>query len=87
MPSADVRVTRVGDYVFMSWDKSTAPPVTDAEAATLALVLDGKSNREIALARGVSERTIANQLASAFKKLGVRSRYELQYRSKASVRG
>lgn len=86
VPSGDIRVTRVGDYIFLSWDPKTASLVSEAETATLALVLQGKSNREIALERGVAERTVANQLASAFRKLGVSSRYELQYRAKASVR-
>lgn len=44
---------------------------------TVALaVLDGLSNAEIAVARRTSVRTVANQVASLFQKLGVRSRSE-----------
>ncbi len=54
-----------------------AAPLTEAEAAVMALVLEGHSNAEIAKRRNVAVRTIANQLASLFKKKGVRSRAEL----------
>jgi DNA-binding CsgD family transcriptional regulator len=39
-------------------------------------LLEGMSNSEIALARQKSVRTVANQVASLFRKLGVRSRSE-----------
>lgn len=51
-----------------------------SERAVVAAALRGASNREISAARGTSIRTIANQLASAFEKLGVRSRRELAAR-------
>jgi DNA-binding CsgD family transcriptional regulator len=60
-----------------------APPLegdarlTVAERAVLAEILAGRSNREIALRRGRAVRTIANQLASIYRKLGVTSRSEL----------
>lgn len=44
----------------------------------------GASNRAIARARGTSERTVANQLASIFGKLGVGSRAELAAKLRAS---
>ena len=44
------------------------------------LLLDGKSNKAIAAARATSERTVANQLASIYRKLGVNSRSELASR-------
>ena len=40
-------------------------------------VLRGQSNGAIASARGTSPRTVANQLAAIYSKLGVRSRREL----------
>ena len=52
-------------------------PLTAAEREIAAMVVDGMSNAEIASARGKSVRTIANQVASAFRKLGVGSRVEL----------
>lgn len=48
---------------------------TELEVALLAAT--GASNAAIAAERGVSARTVANQLASAFRKLGVGSRFEL----------
>jgi DNA-binding NarL/FixJ family response regulator len=40
-------------------------------------VLDGLSNRTIAQVRGTSVRTVANQIASVFRKLNVTGRAEL----------
>lgn len=54
--------------------------LTEAEAEVVRLVLDGRSNKEIAAARATSERTVANQLASIYRKLGVNSRSELASR-------
>jgi DNA-binding CsgD family transcriptional regulator len=55
----------------------TVRGLTAAESAVLALVLRGLSTEEIAKMRGTSSRTIANQLASIYRKHGVRSRVEL----------
>lgn len=57
-------------------------PVTDialtpSELEIAAAVREGKSNADIARIRGTSVRTVANQLAGLFRKLGVRSRSEL----------
>jgi len=57
---------------------SRATEVTAAEHAVLGLAAAGLSNAEIAARRGVSPRTVANQMASVFRKLGVHSRSELQ---------
>jgi DNA-binding NarL/FixJ family response regulator len=51
--------------------------LTAGERDVLACVLEGHSHRAIAARRQSSPRTIANQVASIFKKLGVRSRREL----------
>lgn len=51
--------------------------LTAAEREVVELVLAGSSNQEIADTRGASYRTVANQLASIFKKVGVSSRVEL----------
>lgn len=52
----------------------SACALTAAERDVLALVLAGESNRSIAALRSVSYRTVANQVASIFRKLGVGSR-------------
>lgn len=51
--------------------------LTQAEAEVVQALLVGGSNQAIARRRGVSERTVANQLQSVFRKLGVASRVEL----------
>jgi DNA-binding CsgD family transcriptional regulator len=51
--------------------------LSSAESDVARHVLAGRSNSEIALLRRCSTRTVANQVASLFRKLGVRSRLEL----------
>ncbi|MGH0037825.1 MAG: helix-turn-helix transcriptional regulator [Myxococcota bacterium] len=51
--------------------------LTEAEREAALLAVQGATNTAIAARRGTSERTVANQLASAFRKLGVHSRAEL----------
>ena len=55
----------------------SAPALTAAEEIVMQGIFEGKSNDEIARVRGTSPRTIANQIASIFKKHGVTSRREL----------
>ncbi|MBS2011516.1 MAG: helix-turn-helix transcriptional regulator [Deltaproteobacteria bacterium] len=58
-------------------DVPSVEGLSAAEQEVLALVLDGHDTRAIAEARGTASRTTSNQVASIFKKLGVRSRAEL----------
>ena len=51
--------------------------LTPAEHAVAIDVLAGLSNAEVARKRGRSRRTIANQLAAIYRKLGIHSRVEL----------
>jgi DNA-binding NarL/FixJ family response regulator len=53
------------------------PLLTDAEREVAALVREGLTNAEIGERRGTAERTVANQLANMFEKLGVGSRVQL----------
>ena len=53
------------------------PQLTKAEAELARQLLLGASNREIAKSRGTSRFTVANQIASIFRKLEVHSRAEL----------
>lgn len=48
-----------------------------AQREVATLVLEGHSNAGIAALRGVSERTVAKQLDTIYRRLGVRSRAEL----------
>jgi DNA-binding CsgD family transcriptional regulator len=51
--------------------------LSSAESDVVRHLLAGRSNSEIAALRRCSTRTVANQVASLFRKLGVRSRLEL----------
>jgi DNA-binding NarL/FixJ family response regulator len=51
--------------------------LTQAESAVATHLLEGRSNADIARLRRTSERTVANQVASVYRKLGVKSRLEL----------
>lgn len=53
-----------------------APLLSQAEQDLIHLVAAGRTNAEIASARGTSAATVRNQLTSAFKKLGARNRAE-----------
>lgn len=55
-------------------------PLTPAERDVAALIVAGRSNAEIARARRVSVRTIANQVAAILRKMNVASRFELAER-------
>lgn len=69
-----------GDVVILSFaipEGERPSALSPVESEVVALLLKGYSNREIARLRGTSVRTVANQVASVFRKLGVRSRLEL----------
>jgi DNA-binding NarL/FixJ family response regulator len=51
--------------------------LTEAERDVMAALLAGSTNADIARRRRSSERTVANQAQSIYRKLGVRSRNEL----------
>jgi DNA-binding CsgD family transcriptional regulator len=74
-----------GERLFVIALDAPAVPSPDrlspSERDVAARVLAGESNAEIARARGVAVRTIANQIASIFRKLGVGSRAELAARA------
>jgi len=54
----------------------TRVQLTPRELSTLQLMADGKANKEIASALGISERTVKTHLGHLFDKLGVTSRTE-----------
>jgi DNA-binding NarL/FixJ family response regulator len=73
------RLGRRGCYVIASTTSEHAvlDSLTQAERAVAARLLEGRSNAEIARLRRTSARTVANQVASIFRKLDVGSRSEL----------
>lgn len=58
-------------------ERDEPEPITQSETEVMKLMLEGLSNAEIARSRGRAVRTVANQVASLFRKLGVNSRSEL----------
>jgi DNA-binding NarL/FixJ family response regulator len=73
-----VRAVAAGLLALPPTARSSAekPIFTHREKETLALVVDGLTNSEIALRLQVSESTVKSHLASVFGKLGVHSRSE-----------
>lgn len=65
----------VGTYPLVNENRVIS--LTEAERAVLAHLLAGSTNSDIARRRNTSDRTVANQVQSIFKKLEVRSRGEL----------
>jgi DNA-binding CsgD family transcriptional regulator len=58
-------------------DAALAAWLAPAEHAVIALLVEGMTYAEIAQARHTSVRTVANQVASGFRRLGVSGRAEL----------
>ena len=84
------RVDAGGEQLLVfgwSTSRNEPPPLSPAEAEVLALVVEGKSNKQIAKARKTSERTIANQVASLLRKTCASSRFELIRRYAGALRG
>lgn len=68
------------ELLVLEWPTATvepARPLSPTESEVLALALAGLPAARIAARRRRSRKTVENQLASAFAKLGVRSRLEL----------
>jgi DNA-binding NarL/FixJ family response regulator len=93
-PPADLEVTSFKidseEYVVLAFNAPTKQEnvegpkrLTASERAVMALVLQGRTNAEIARARGTSASTIANQVSMLYRKLGVSSRRELYARRRA----
>ena len=77
-----------GAFVIVSWPLGAGQwqrTLTAAERDIAQWVLLGESNKRIAERRGTSVRSVANQIAGIYYKLGVTSRAELAAR--ASRRG
>ena len=73
----------VGAYPLV--DEVAVALLSGAERAVVALIMLGSTNAHIATRRGTTERTVANQVQSIFRKLEARSRSELAVRIQASA--
>ena len=83
-PPAGLRSSRLelwgAQYVVLSYPaqrKALPADLTAAEREVALLIGRGFSNAEIAAARGVALRTVANQVAALFRKLGASSRVDV----------
>jgi len=96
-PPAGLEITsfKIGseEYVVLAFNAPTKQEsvegpkrLTASERAVMAFILQGRSNAEIARARGTSASTIANQVSMLYRKLGVSSRRELCARERASIK-
>ena len=63
--------------------RSAAPEMTERELETLRLAAEGRTNREIAEALGLSEVTVKVRLTGIFAKLGARDRVDAVNRAVA----
>jgi DNA-binding NarL/FixJ family response regulator len=63
--------------VFSAAVESAPPALTPAQFAVAQALARGASNAEIARERGTSLRTVANQVAAIFARLGVGSRRQV----------
>ena len=60
--------------------------LTSAEQEVASALLQGRSYQEIARQRGTTSGTVANQVRSIFRKIGVRSRAELAKKASSGQR-
>jgi DNA-binding NarL/FixJ family response regulator len=80
-PSVRLVGTSESCWLFVPLEaQAPDPSLTSAERQVVEHVLSGRSNAAIARARSTSSRTVANQLAAIYRKLGVSSRWELAAR-------
>lgn len=76
---ADLMRLRRGDdeYLVLSLPLRVPSELTRAEGEVAHMATAGLTEREIASRRGVSRKTVHNQLQSVYRKLGVRDRAQL----------
>src|SRR5262245_26191325 len=86
-PGTPPRITRIDESLVLvsvclesELDAATLGVLSAAENAVVELTLRGLTNAAIARERQSSPRTVANQLSSAYRKLGVGNRRELRTR-------
>jgi DNA-binding NarL/FixJ family response regulator len=72
---------RVSAQISAWAQASQQTDLTDREMEVLRLVVEGKTNQEIGLALGISEKTVEKHLVGIFAKLDVRSRVEAAVRA------
>ena len=78
---ASRELRRLGSRVAISTRRAAAPvgddALTEREREIAGMVAEGRSNKQVAAALFLSEKTIEHNLSRIYAKLGVRSRVEL----------
>ena len=64
----------MADLTKLTAETSARTPLTPQEQRIVALVAEGKTNKEIAVALALSPKTVKNYLANVFEKLGIQRR-------------
>jgi DNA-binding CsgD family transcriptional regulator len=72
------------DQAFLESDKT--PSLSDRQKEILALLAQGKSNKEIAFALKITEGTVKQHLFTLFKKIGVTNRTKAVLRAEELLR-
>ncbi len=72
----EIWLARQLDSVRRSYSEPGSPfhPLSDREMEVLELVVEGKSNKEIAAQLGISHQTVKNHITSILRKFGVEDR-------------
>jgi DNA-binding CsgD family transcriptional regulator len=73
-------IAKTGEQLGRIGGRKREEGLTAAERRVAALVAQGRTNREVAAALFLGERTVASHLTHIYAKLGVRSRTELARR-------
>jgi DNA-binding CsgD family transcriptional regulator len=66
-----------GELARIGGRRRSSPGLTEAERRIVALVAEGRTNKEVAAALYLSPKTVEASLRNVFRKLGVRSRTAL----------
>jgi DNA-binding NarL/FixJ family response regulator len=78
-PGLTIEIVEVGGEALVVFELPRVRPssLSEAETCVVNLVLQGLTTAQIAVVRDVARATIASQLQSIYRKLGVASRAEL----------
>ena len=77
LAALELRLAALEDGLAQFPSRDGAGTLSPAERRVVALVLQGRRNREIAALLSRSTKTVEWQLTNVYRKLGVRSRAEL----------
>jgi DNA-binding NarL/FixJ family response regulator len=76
MEEDEMLATKPPTLAWPALGAAKAPALTPRQRDILALIAQGRSNKEIAFALGIRERTVKFHVAALFARLGTSSRTE-----------